>query len=104
MSAGVRSEAQDYAGGPAAEGVAHHYAAPHVLAESYAGFMHPPPKPAAMETIRAGLAELLIDPGITDRARLRQLEQLSEEIEGFMFDLRSRLPEPRSRRGDPPRI
>jgi hypothetical protein len=36
--------------------------------------------------------------------RLRQLEQLSEEVEGFIFDLRSQLPEPRSRRGDPPRI
>jgi hypothetical protein len=66
--------------------------------------MNPPPKSAAMETIRAGLVELLIDPGITDRARLRQLEQLSEEIEGFIFDLRSMLPEPGLRRGDPPRI
>jgi hypothetical protein len=55
-----------------------------------------PPKSAAMKTIRAGLIELLNDPGITDRARLRQLEQLSEEIEGFIFDLRARFPEPRS--------
>jgi hypothetical protein len=68
----------------------------------------PPRKPAAMETIRAGLVELLNDPGITDRARLCQLAQLSEEIEGFIFELRARFPEPRSRRGeregDPPRI
>jgi hypothetical protein len=67
--------------------------------------MKPPPEAAAMETIRAGLIELLNDP---HRSRLRQLEQLSEEIEGFIFDLRARLPEPRSRRGDrdgdPPRI
>jgi hypothetical protein len=66
--------------------------------------MHPPPKSAAMETIRAGLIELLNDQGITDCARLSQLEQLSEEIEGFIFDLRYRLPDPRSRRGEPPRI
>jgi hypothetical protein len=57
-----------------------------------------------METIRAGLVELLNDSGLTDRARLRQLVQLSAEIEGFIFDLRARPPEPRSRRGDPPRI
>jgi hypothetical protein len=63
-----------------------------------------PPKSAAMKTIRAGLVELLNDPGITDRARLRPLEQLSEEIEGFIFEFRTKLPEPRSRRGDPPRI
>ena len=76
---------------------------PRTFAGSYAEFMKPPPK-SAMETIRAGLVELLNDPGITDRARLRQLEQLSEEVEGFILDLRVRLPEPRSRRGDPPRI
>jgi hypothetical protein len=66
--------------------------------------MKPPQKSAAMKTIRTGLVELLNYPGITARARLRQLEQLSEEIEGFIFDLRYRLPDPRSRRGDPPRI
>ena len=71
--------------------------------KGYAGFM-PPPKSVAMEIIRAGLVELVNDPGITDRARLRQLEQLSEEIEVLIFDLRARFPEPRSRRGDPPRI
>ena len=57
-----------------------------------------------METIRAGLVELLNDPGITDRARLSQLEHLNEEIEVLIFDLRARFPEPRSRRGDPPRL
>jgi hypothetical protein len=61
-----------------------------------------------MDTIRAGLTELICDPHITDRTRLRLLEQLGAEIEGFIFDLHSRLPEPRSRRGgrdsDPPRI
>jgi hypothetical protein len=48
------------------------------------------------------------DPNLTECARLRQLEQLSEEIDGFIFDLRARLPKARSRRGkrggDPPRI
>jgi hypothetical protein len=48
--------------------------------------MKPPSKSAAMETIRAGFIELLNDPGVTDRARLRQLEQLSEEVEGFIFE------------------
>jgi hypothetical protein len=61
-----------------------------------------------MEPIRAGLIDLLHDPGITDPVRLRRLEQLSDEIEGLILDLRARLPEPRSRlgerEGDPPRI
>jgi hypothetical protein len=70
--------------------------------------MKPPSKPAAMESIRTSLLELLNDPNLTDRARLRQLDQLNEKIEGFIFDLRARMPGPRSRRderdGDPPRI
>ena len=74
--------------------------APHVLAGSYAE-TH---ESAAMKTIRAGVVELLNDRGITARARLRPLGKLTDEVEGFTFDRRSRLPEPRSRRGDPPRI
>jgi hypothetical protein len=70
--------------------------------------MSPPPKPAALETIHSGLTDLMNDPAIIDRTRLRRLEQLAEEIEGFIFDLRARVPQPRSRRGerdgDPPRI
>jgi hypothetical protein len=79
MSAGVRIEELDHGGRLATEDGAHS-TRPRILAESYAEFMKLPPKSAAMETIRAGLVELLNDPGITDRARLRQLEQLSEEI------------------------
>jgi hypothetical protein len=74
----------------------------------FAELIKPPSKPTAIESIRAGLLDLLNDPDLTDRTRLRQLEQLREEIEGFIFDLRARLPGPRSRRGerdgDPPRI
>jgi hypothetical protein len=57
-----------------------------------------------MEIIRAALTDLLNDPHFTDRTRLLQLEQQVVEIQGFISDLRANLPEPRSRRGDPPRI
>jgi hypothetical protein len=66
--------------------------------------MPPPPKHAAMDAIRGGLTELICDPHITDHTRLRLLEKLSEEIAGFIFDLRAGFPQPRSRDGDPPRI
>jgi hypothetical protein len=66
--------------------------------------MPPPSTPAAMDAIRAGLNDLLNDPALSDRTRLSQLEALSEEIAGLILDLRSRLPVPRARRSDPPRI
>jgi hypothetical protein len=44
------------------------------------------------ETIRAGLTDLLNAPHLTGRAHLHQLEQLSEEIESLIADLRARLP------------
>ena len=57
-----------------------------------------------LEAIRSALAALVNDTAITDRARLRDLEQIDGEITGFILDLKARLPEPSSRRGDPPRI
>lgn len=57
-----------------------------------------------LEAIRAALAALVNDPDITDRQRLRTLQTIDGEITGHLLDLRTRLPEPQSRRGDPPRI
>jgi hypothetical protein len=45
-----------------------------------------------IETIRAGLTDLLNAPHLTGRAHLRLLEQASEEIESLIADLRARLP------------
>jgi hypothetical protein len=67
-------------------------AVPHVPAEGYPEYMRPSPKTGAVEAIRAGLIDLLNDPNLTTAPRLRQLQQPSEEIEGFIFDVRSRVP------------
>jgi hypothetical protein len=57
-----------------------------------------------IEAIRAALLDLVNDATVTDQARLRTLLKIDGEITGFILDLKARLPEPPSRRGDPPRI
>ena len=58
-----------------------------------------------VRAVQAVLLDLLNDPDITDRQRLRELETIESDVSGFIAELRSRLPEPQaSRRGDPPRI
>jgi hypothetical protein len=62
---------------------------------------------AAVERARAAFVDLLNDRSISDASRVRLLEQLCGELDGFIQDLRSRLPQPRPRREppqDPPRI
>ena len=57
-----------------------------------------------LEAIRSALAALVNDTAITDRVRLRDLQTIDAEITGIILDMRARLSEPPSRRGDLPRI
>jgi len=57
-----------------------------------------------LQAVQAALIDLLNDGTISDRQRLRDLELIETDICGFIADLQARLPDPPSRRGDPPRI
>jgi hypothetical protein len=62
------------------------------------------PRTRHLQAIRAALAALVNDTALTDRQRLGDLQTIDAEINGYILDWKARLPEPPSRRGDPPRI
>ena len=60
-------------------------------------------KPRHLQAVQAALTAMMYD-SLTDSTKLRNLEQINAEVTGLILDLRARLPEPPSRRADPPRI
>ncbi len=60
--------------------------------------------PAAVARARAAFLDLLNDASISDLRRARLFGQLVGELNGFILEIRARLPEPPEREFDFPRI